>query len=126
MKAILINPETREITEIQLTVNKDKTLSLGELYETLDCRYIDIIRLNDKQDLIIDDEGMLENPATQSFFAIKNHCLIQKLGMVVAGSAIVVDRSFHPEEGCLSVECTMTLEEATEAFELGVKLGKND
>ena len=40
-----------------------RSFKLAELYQLLDCRLVDVIRLSPELILIIDDEGKFRNPA---------------------------------------------------------------
>ncbi len=61
-KGILINPQTREISEIAL----DTENSLEQLYHLIGCTMVDAVRLDNGDTAWIDDEGLLH--AGQHFF----------------------------------------------------------
>ncbi|WP_267468340.1 DUF3846 domain-containing protein [Nocardia farcinica] len=49
-------------------INLDPARALEQMYDHLDCRYVDVVRLTDRLDMWLDDEGMLRHwvnvPAT--------------------------------------------------------------
>ena len=66
MRAFLINPELRLVTEVQ---HDD---SLQDIYKLIGCDCIDVVRINDEGDVIyVDDEGLYKNPC--HFFAYENN-----------------------------------------------------
>lgn len=52
MKAILINVKDQSITEVE----HNNTLS--NIYELLDCRTFDVVRIDETDSIYIDDEGL--------------------------------------------------------------------
>ena len=52
MKAILINVKDQSITEVE----HDNTLN--NIYELLDCRTFDVVRIDEVDSIYIDDEGL--------------------------------------------------------------------
>lgn len=64
MRAILIDSTTQEIKEVELTAP-----TLKSMYKHLDCELVDLVRLDDKADMYVDDEGLLKDP--KSFFQIQ-------------------------------------------------------
>lgn len=46
-----------------------RSFKLAELYELLDCRLVDVVRLTDELILIIDDEGKFRNPCYLNLLA---------------------------------------------------------
>ena len=62
MKGILINPFDETIKEVVYTGD------YREIYDLVECRTFDVVRLNNEDDMYIDDEGLLVN--NQRFFSI--------------------------------------------------------
>lgn len=62
MRAILIDPFTRTITDVEI----DPTLD--NLYQTLGVDLITVVRIEPGHALIIDDEGLLKDKDTQAYF----------------------------------------------------------
>lgn len=56
MKAILVNPENRTVTEIKLSDDPQ----LKEYYDIIDCELIDIAGIADLS-IIVDDMGLFKN-----------------------------------------------------------------
>ncbi len=46
-----------------------RSFKLAELYQLLDCRTVDVVRLTDELILIIDDEGKFRNPCYLNLLA---------------------------------------------------------
>lgn len=65
MRAILIDPFKRDITEIDIDP------SLDNLYSTLGVDLITIVRWDNKHALIIDDEGLLKEKESMEYFWVK-------------------------------------------------------
>jgi len=55
MKAILINPFEETITEVEYTGD------YKQIYDLIDCRTFDCVRLCESDDLYVDDEGLLKD-----------------------------------------------------------------
>ena len=62
MKAILINPHEKTITEVEYSGN------YKEIYSLIDCRTFDCVRITPNEDMYIDDEGLLMN--NQRYFTL--------------------------------------------------------
>lgn len=61
MKAILIDPTARTVTEIELDFgNGGSTRELDVVYKAMGCDLVDIVRLPHGNMLIVDDEGLLK------------------------------------------------------------------
>jgi len=57
MRAFLINPKDKSITEIETKGE------LGDLYKLIGCNLIDVVILNDEEDVLyLDDEGLYRTP----------------------------------------------------------------
>lgn len=92
MKGILINPHEETITEVEYSGN------YKEIYDIIDCRTFDCVRLTIENDMYVDDEGLLIN--NQKYFSIKDRNY--------AGKALLLA---HDDEG-ESIATTFTLQEA--------------
>ena len=93
MRAILINPINETIKEVFYAKNKEYS-RLNWIQDTIDCRTIDGIRLDDNsQYMYIDDEGMLSN--MNYFFRYTNNDYYVE-PVLIAGKALVVGTN---EEG---------------------------
>ena len=55
MKAILIDVKTQEIKEVE------HDGKLQNIYDLIDCRTIDIVRIDDVNGIFVDDEGLLKD-----------------------------------------------------------------
>ena len=55
MKAILIDVKTQEIKEVE----HDDTLQ--NIYDLIDCRAFDLVRIDDVNSIFVDDEGILKD-----------------------------------------------------------------
>lgn len=62
MRAILINPLEQSITEVEY--NGD----FRNIYEHLKCDTFDVVRLNNKDDVFVDDNGLLTFPNPHGYF----------------------------------------------------------
>ena len=56
MKAILIDPLDQSVSEV------DYNGDYKALYNLLNCRTFDCVRIDDTNDMYVDDEGLLKNP----------------------------------------------------------------
>lgn len=65
MRAILIDPFTRSISEI------DTDASLDEMYSILEVDLITVVRVNKDHAMILDDEGLLQPKITQEYFHVQ-------------------------------------------------------
>ena len=55
MKAILIDVKTQEIKEVE------HDGEIQNIYNLIDCRAFDIVRIDDVNDIFVDDEGILKD-----------------------------------------------------------------
>ena len=80
MRAILINPVSKSITEIDL---KRPNRSLQEFYSAIDASTVEIIRISEEIDLVIDEEGRLKPiKGAFKFFGVDDFW--------IAGKAVVI------------------------------------
>ena len=91
MKGILINPFDETIKEVVYTGD------YREIYDLVECRTFDAVRLNNEDDMYIDDEGLLVN--NQRFFSIRRGNY--------GGKALLLS---HDDEG-ESIATTLTLQD---------------
>ena len=64
MRAIMIDPFTRKVSEI------DTDASLDDLYRLLDVDLITVVQLGAKHAMILDDEGLLKDKSIQAYFTL--------------------------------------------------------
>jgi len=55
MKAILIDVKTQEVKEVE------HDGEIQNIYNLIDCRAFDIVRIDDVNDIFVDDEGILKD-----------------------------------------------------------------
>ena len=79
MKGILINPFDETIKEVMYSGN------FREIYDLIDCRTFTVVRLNNVDDMFVDDEGLLID---NRYFTIVNKNY--------AGRALIMS---HDDEG---------------------------
>lgn len=78
MKAILIDAVEKQVREVEYDG------SLESAYSLLRCDTIDVVRINDENDMIVDDEGLLTHESDDSpFVAFPG-------GQRIAGSVLIV------------------------------------
>ncbi|UYZ60198.1 DUF3846 domain-containing protein [Hymenobacter latericus] len=63
----LLDPHSAEPQPI--SPRNGRSFQLAELYELLDCRLVDVVRLTDELILIIDDEGKFRTPCYLNLLA---------------------------------------------------------
>lgn len=63
----LLDPHSAEPQPV--SPRDGRSFRLGELYELLDCRTVDVVRLTDELILIIDDEGKFRSPCYLNLLA---------------------------------------------------------
>ena len=86
MKAILIDVKTQEIKEVE------HDGKLQNIYDLIDCRTIDIVRIDDVNGIFVDDEGLLkdnlyfEYSGSENVFKLAGNGLI--LGVDDEGNSI--------------------------------------
>lgn len=78
--AYLIDPEQRTIEPVNLT---QQPTALDEIYRHLGCRTISAVTLNARDNVYVDDEGLINGPVYQ-FFGLKG------VGQPIAGRGLVV------------------------------------
>lgn len=65
MRAILIDPFTRTVSDIETDA------SLDEMYDVLKVDLITVIQVGASHAMILDDEGLLKDKETQAYFTLK-------------------------------------------------------
>ena len=78
MRAILIDPFTRKVSEI------DTDASLDDLYALLDVDLITVIRVGAGHAMILDDEGLLKDKSVQAYF------MLVGMDQPLAGKALIL------------------------------------
>jgi hypothetical protein len=68
MRAILIDPFTRSISEV------DTAASLDDIYSLLDIDTLTVVKYDPNNALFLDDEGLLKDKASQEYFWL-NGCV---------------------------------------------------
>lgn len=66
MKAILIDPFDRNITEVEYSGD------FKEIYQHIDCQLFDVVRIDRTNSIFVDDEGLISGKA-QAFFKIDGY-----------------------------------------------------
>ena len=96
MKAYLIDPAARTVEQVQYSGD------YHQIYELIGASTFDVAYINAKRDgLFVDDEGMLRDPETQSYF------LVQGCPNPLAGKALCLGCNDEGE----SVAPRITLQE---------------
>ena len=90
MKAILINPFDETVKEVNILGN------IEDIYLLTECSTFDVVALSDKDDLYVDDEGLLKD---NRYFTI--------YGKTLAGKGLIMA---HDVEGN-SISTTLSLQE---------------
>jgi len=80
MKAVYIDPYDETVSEI------DYNGDYKEIYNLIGCRTFDCVRLDDTNDMYVDDEGLLRNP--NRYFKYGEH--------TIAGNGLILA---HNDEG---------------------------
>ena len=96
MRGILINPFDETIKEVNISGN------IEDIYLLTECRTFDIVALSDKDDLYVDDEGLLYD---NRYFTI--------YGKAIAGRGLIMA---HDDEGN-SISTTLSLQEIKDVVE---------
>lgn len=100
MKAFLINPEAKSITEVEVPDRGDR---LPTIYKHLHCDSFDVVCLTNNDAVYVDDEGL--HKPLQHFFAIKGY------PQPLAGRGLVLGADARGN----TVEPAITLEQLVEA-----------
>jgi hypothetical protein len=70
MKAFLIDPIAKTITEVEHDLGSDHFDALKDIYRHIGCDLVDVVRLQDGDGIYVDDEGLLKSPSPDSFWAM--------------------------------------------------------
>ena len=71
-KGILINTENRTITEVDVVRNEEGS-QLPSIYEHVKCSMVEVVQYDDKNDVYVDEEGLLSVDENTKFFKLKNY-----------------------------------------------------
>ena len=96
MKGILINPFDETIKEVNILGNAE------DVYLLTECSTFDVVALSDKDDLYVDDEGLLKD---NRYFTI--------YGKPLAGKSLIMG---HDDEGN-TVSTNLSLQEIEDVVE---------
>lgn len=94
MRAILIDPFKREVTEIEIEP------SLDSMYEVLGVNLITVVRWDKKHALILDDEGLLKSKETMEYWHARGS------DQPFAGRGLLLGDEYGDNR-----PCTLTLDE---------------
>ena len=113
MKAIKINPLEGEIIEIDLAEKEDGSVDIHDIQKHLDCRFFDVVRINNKGDgIYVDDEGLYRTGVQGVFKADKWY------PQPLMGCGIILGCDCSGE----SQPPTITLEEAKRNIDMGIAI----
>ena len=93
MRAILIDPAARSVTEVETTA------ALDDLYRLLDCSIVERIRLGPRHNLWVDEEGGFKS---RPRFQMRSAGLAP---LTIVGRGLLLD-----QRGAGSVSCSLPLE----------------
>ena len=100
MKAILIDVKTQEVKEVE----HDDTLQ--NIYNLVDCRTFDVVRIDDVNSIFVDDEGILkdnlyfEYSGSENVFKLAGNGLV--LGVDDEGNSISPTLTIEDVKGKVS------------------------
>lgn len=97
MRAILINPFTRTVSDIETDA------SLDEMYSILQVDLITVMQVGAGHAMILDDEGLLKDKASQAYFTMKG------LAQPLAGRAMILGDKYGENR-----DATLPIEEVEE------------
>lgn len=113
MKAIKINPLEGEIIEIDLAETEDGSVDIHDIQKHLDCRFFDVVRINNKGDgIYVDDEG-LYRAGVQGVFKADDW-----YPQPLVGCGIILGCDCSGE----SQPPTITIEEARREIDMGISI----
>jgi len=108
VKAYLINPKERSITEVQ--VSKD---GIADYHKLIDCQCFCVgTYLKNGDAIFVDDEGLLYEDQVTWFFRVDDRVIETTNPQMLAGNALVVGCEMHTGE---SSDAKVSLEKLTEA-----------
>jgi hypothetical protein len=97
MRAILIDPFTRTVSDI------DTAASLDDLYEILQVDLITVMRVGASHAMILDDEGLLKDRFEQEYFQLEG------MDQPLAGRALILADEYGENR-----PATLTLKEVAD------------
>jgi hypothetical protein len=103
MKAILIDSKSKTVRYVEVKVNDGSALE--SMYNHIDCDLVEVINIDDKNDLFVDEEGLLKLNKDSQFF------LYDGFPQPLAGNGLIL--GLNQEEG-ESVETSLSIEEVAE------------
>ena len=71
-KGILIDVQNRTITEVEVTKDKNGS-ELQSMYNHIKCEMVECVSLNEKNDVWVDEEGLLRITPFSMFFKIEGY-----------------------------------------------------
>jgi len=103
MKAILIDSKSKTVRYVEVKVNDGSALQ--SMYNHIDCDLVEVINIDDKNDLFVDEEGLLKLNKDSQFF------LYDGFPQPLAGNGLILGLD---EEVGESIETSLSIEEVAE------------
>jgi len=104
MKAILIDVKANELRYVQVTKDSEGS-SLKSMYKHIGCDLVQPIQIDPKNDVFVDEEGLLKLDADSKFFAYGMY------PQPLAGNGLILGIDHETGE---TISTTLTLEEVRE------------
>lgn len=107
MKAYLINPKAKTVTEITISDPNAEHAHMADIYQALKCDLFTTIEINQEGDSIfVDDEGLLKDPSEQEYFVVTGSAS----SVMLAGNGLVIGMTTDTGD---SQDPTISLEDLT-------------
>jgi len=89
-KGILIDTQNRTITEVEVVRNEEGS-QLPSIYNHVKCSIVEVVSIDDKNDVYVDEEGLLSVNEDTKFFKLKHY------PQPIAGNGLIM--GFDDETG---------------------------
>jgi hypothetical protein len=103
MKAILIDTQNQTVREVE--VEQKNGSPLQSMYQHIGCELVDVVNIDDKNDVFVDEEGLLKLDDNSRFF------ILDGFFQPLAGNGLIV--GLDSKNG-KSISTTLTVEEVAE------------
>lgn len=97
----LVKPATRTIERVEIEDGRvDPHASLKDMYAALECKLVDVVRLDDGVTVFVDDEGLIHNP--------RHFCRIASFPAPLAGNLLFLG---DPDDEGYTTSCPWTIDQ---------------
>lgn len=107
MRALLIDPNSKSIEEVEIVENENEESLLDNFYSLIGCEMIEMMLFPTRDHaIIVDEEFLMKNPEPETFYYIRH--LLPIYPDSFAGKGIIIGYNREEDE---FTSCTLSVDE---------------